>query len=101
MSGWFFWQVRNVRVDAMNVVCLNRFLSSKQKRLSSLSTKSRAATMSDDDITILAQSIRLVSFSPGHVLFEQGMKGDVMYGVLSGEINVFVHDFNVLMIHHC
>ena len=74
---------------------LNRFLSSKQKRLSSLSTKSRAATMSDDDITILAQSIRLVSFSPGHVLFEQGMKGDVMYGVLSGEINVFVHDFNV------
>jgi len=54
-----------------------------------------AGTMSDSDMELLAQSIRLVNFPSEHVIFEQGMLGDAMYCILSGEVSVSVHDFDV------
>ena len=75
----------------------NRLISNQ--RTSSLTDEitGRGAQISDQDLTVLAQSIKVVTFGAGQLIFEQGMAGHKMYGILSGEVEIFVYDFDIHM----
>ena len=70
----------------------NRLMPSQ--RMSNL-TKSRGAHMSAADLRLLANRIKAVTFPTHSVLFQQGDAAKSMFGILRGEAEVFVQDFNI------
>ena len=51
--------------------------------------------MSAADLRLLANRIKVIIFPTHSVLFQQGDTAKSMFGILRGEAEVFVHDFNI------
>ena len=45
-----------------------------------------------ETIKILIDSSNIQSFSAGAIIFQQGTKGKVMYGIINGEVEMLVND---------